>query len=312
MKHLYFLLSLTLFIAEGQAAFFFKAPRDYIVYNSRFCKSSLYRVTSAVLKKSLYKSCLEVGLDNLEDRRSRLHRQFDFQLVETHAAHQEGFKKLSRVTRDVLIYAVRERLGKDLPSQNPKLQGATREGAHFLQEDLASFCRAHGSSELKKSLDGEGTGRSHLQGDSSLIQNYLKNNIDLYKVFPEFRSFLIQIDNSPYKKSGMDRAKVRKLKKYKQDFLKVIDDVVRLKLRLHQKEDSQAARDRAFLSISNLYNKRKFYDAFAAAATLIDPKFVGGWASGTTPPEMKNLYFMMDLIRRLNLVGQKCVIKRKG
>lgn len=311
MKYLYFLLSLCIFMGDMQAAFLFKAPRDYIVYNSRFCKSSLYRVTSGVLKKTLHKRCLEAGLSSLEDRRSRLHRQFDFQLVADHRVQQQGFKKLSAVTRDVLTYAVRERLRKPLPEQSPKLRGATAEGARFLQEDLASFCRSHGSFELKKALGGEGTGRNHMQGDSSLIQSYLKNNIDVYAVFPEFRNFLIKIEGSKYKKSGADRAKVRQLKKYKRDFLKVVDEVVRLKLRLHQTADTELSRDRAFLSISNLYNKRKFYEAFSAAATLIDPHFSGVGSAATTPPEMKNLYFMMDIIRRLNLLGQKCVVKRK-
>lgn len=318
MKYVFLFLLLIASLFHTSQASVYTWSRDKIVYNYRFCKGNLGRVVSAALKKPLYKGCLRQGLAKLEGPKSRLHRMFAYEYNPGNTLEKpiiaKGTRGYSSKTRAVVVYALKERLGEVLPEKDPTLTQRTEKGKERLEKDLADLCAMNeGSTVLLKAFRGEGGARhSKAVGNSSLVRAYV-HAIDVYRLFPELRQFLMTVSSRKYMKDPEHKKVVRRLKSLKEKFLININSVIVLKERLNQKsrKDTNEKKEVAFNALATLLAFGKHYSAFEDAMKIIDPKFSEeNIKEHGSRSEYKNLVFFMDLGRRIRLLNTECHPKR--
>ena len=302
----FFLALLVLCITPSQGSFF-KVPKDFIVYNYRFCKGNVDRVVSATLKKPLYKRCLKEGLKKLNSRKSRLHKIFAYQYLGREDITAKGSRGYSSETRDVLTYAIKRRLGMDRGAMNPLLSGQGGSISN-IRQSFAEYCKAYGDytllAAINQGLTRQG-GPTGVQSDDAILRNMIRV-VDLYEVFPQLRELLIELSSKKRLKNPQDKRAYSGVKTFKKDVLRAMDKMVTLKRGLEKEGGgSKEYNEKLFTSINALgllgqKYKKRFNDAYKR----IDPTFKNEIPE--TLSQYKDLIFFTEIMRRINEFGLRC------
>jgi len=305
----------TFFFKESLSVSFFGGPSPYerLRYNKRFCKGNLDRVVFAVLKKASHRGCLKAGLSKLQKRQSKLYLKFQYTLKERPDVRwNNGAHRLE--TKDILIRSIQQRLGQQLIDKDPRLTQTTKYGKKLLAEDIASFCARMGDHSLlgdskkKKAPDFKGM-------NASLVLN-LVETIDIYKVLEEYRKFLRNLEGRKGIKEEEKKEVLRDIKKMRKTILSVLDNLVILKKRLSQKEGSYkhllSQREAIKDVLVSVAGERREQESIERAMTLLDPSYskeTRGAQSHSIKNHYRNFYFLISLIRDINIFNRQCLLK---
>ncbi|MFN7662771.1 MAG: hypothetical protein ACK5PQ_03505 [Alphaproteobacteria bacterium] len=218
------------------------SPYERLRYNSRFCKTDLNRVVSALSKSYTHKGCLKTALKKLQDPKSKLYRQFDYPMPGSKEIKVNNIiliQKHRGETRDILIGAIERRLNpKTLYTENTKLLKQADFREDLLREEMGEFCARQGNFKVFPGMvnweqEGEWTGDHKPDFESMNVGLILLkiHEINPYHLIEEYRHLLNSLERlkniDPQKKKNM----VSRLKKIRLRLLFILDNLVVLKKR---------------------------------------------------------------------------------
>ena len=315
-----FLVVLSIFFfKESLSVSFFGGPSPYerLRYNKRFCKGNLDRVVFAVLKKASHRGCLKAGLSKLQKRQSKLYLKFQYTLKERpDVKWNNGVHKLE--TKDILIRSIQQRLGQTLIAKDPRLTQTTKYGKKLLAEDIASFCARMGDYSLLGDPKGlPSRSNPNIKKMNAHLVLSLIETIDIYKIFEEYRKFLRNLEGRKGIKEEEKKEVLRDVKRMRKTILSILDNLVILKKRLSQKEGGSykhllSQREVIKDVLVNVAAVRREQESIERAMALLDPNYskeMRGADSHSIKNHYRNFYFLIALIRDINVFNRQCLLK---
>jgi hypothetical protein len=290
------------------------SPYERLRYNARFCKGDLKRVVYATLKSYTHRGCLEAGRSKLQNSKSKLYRKFDHPYLPD---SQIIVTKDHRVeTKEILIQAIDRRLGNPGTEKDKRLTQATKVGKKLLAEDVASFCALMGNYKLladykELSVDSKVDVTTR---NASLIL-FLVKSIDIYALFGEYEDFIKSFEKMKGVKTPEKKEILSHIKRMRDPFLTLLDNLVVLKKRLSQErtnytKDQLIAQRRAVKNaLVGISGARHHQEAMEKAMKMLDPSYIAKDHNTRSEIGKKypNFFYFVSLIRYTNLFNNQCL-----
>lgn len=294
------------------------SPYERLRYNSRFCKTDLNRVVSALSKSYTHRGCLKTALKKLQDPKSKLYRQFDYRMPGSKDINGTTLilrKKHREETREILVDAIERRLVPNAThTENTKLLKQSDFGKRQLREEMGQFCARQGNFKVLPGMVNweeveEWTG-DHKPDFTSMNVNLTM--LKLYEINPyllikEYQDLLNSLERSknidPQKKKSL----VSRLKKIRSRLLFILDNLIVLKKRAsvekYRGENKQDLLKEKNRSIEAFVNLRSTFDY----VQTINEGFKALQSNKDVTEIYPHLFNLYVFVSHLNDINNQCL-----